>query len=178
MDIRNFILYALIFSLGAVSVSLVYEVSNIVSEKPIDVLKNPIDSASDVFSAAVEGKGIERISPGDHIKESQIRVYNDKVELNIQNAIWSRFADTNSMDPLLDAGSNGLEVVPSNAEDIQVGDIISYQSNDGIIVHRVIKIAEDEQGKYFIVKGDNNPAQDPGKVRFEQVKGIMVGVIY
>lgn len=178
MDWRNFVLYVLIFALGAVSISLIYEVGNVVSEKPVDVIKHPIESVSNTFTAAIEGRGVEKLSPADHVAESQIKVYKNKIELDIQNAIWSKFTDTNSMDPLLDAGSNGLEIVPENAEQINLGDIVSYESKDGIIVHRVIEINKDENGTYFILKGDNNPEQDPGKVRFEQIKGVVVGVIY
>lgn len=127
-----------------------------------------------------KGVASELVSPRDHVKEDQIHVYNDKIVLDIPSAIWSQFADTNSMDPLLDAGSNGIEIKPQLPEDISVGDVISYKSNeiDGIIIHRVIEISEDENGTYFIVKGDNNPVQDPEKVRFDQVQGILVGVIY
>jgi len=178
METRNILLFFLIFSLGAVSTCLIYEVSKITNEKPLDVVTNPVNSVSETLSAAVDGKGIERNSPGDHISESQINVFDDKVELDIQNAVWSRFADTNSMDPFLDEGSNGIEIKPKSMDEIKIGDIISYESNDGLIIHRVIKKEKDEQGEYLIVKGDNNPVQDPEKVRFSQVKGILVGIIY
>jgi hypothetical protein len=179
MEFRNLFLYMLIFALGAVSISLVYEVSSVVSERPLDVIKNPVDSLSETLSAATSGRGIERTSPADHIAESQIKVYNNKIELDIQNAIWSKFTNTNSMDPFLDEGSNGIEIIPTSESQIEVGDIISYESKaGGIIVHRVIKIEQDEEGTYFIVKGDNNPIQDPEQVRFSQVKGIVVGIIY
>jgi hypothetical protein len=178
MDVRNIVLFILIFALGAVSVSLVYEVGKITSETPLGVVSNPVQSVTDTFSAATSGKSIERISPGDHIKENQIKVYSNKVELEIPNAVWSKFTDTNSMDPFLDQGSNGIEIAPKNESDISIGDIISYQSTDGVIIHRVIGTNKDEQGTYFTVKGDNNPIQDPARVRFSQIKGILVGIIY
>ena len=34
------------------------------------------------------------------------------------------------------------------------------------------------EGIYFILKGDNNPEQDPGRVRFKQIKRVLIGVIY
>ena len=52
------------------------------------------------------------------------------------------------MDPLLDEEANGLEITPQNQEDLQVGDVIAYETNIGIIVHRIIDINEDEQGWY------------------------------
>ena len=179
MDIMNVALFVLIFALGAVSVSLVYEVGKITSETPLSVVSNPVESVAETLTAAASGKAVEKDSPSDHVQENQIKVYDNKVELEIKNAIWSKFTDTNSMDPFLDSGSNGIEVAPNDVSEIQVGDIISYASVEGgIIVHRVIEISEDRNGTYFVVKGDNNPVQDPEKVRFEQIKGILVGIIY
>ena len=84
------------------------------------------------------------------------------------------------MDPVIDKGANSIEITPSSSEVIAVGDIISYKSAyaSGTIIHRVIEKGEDEQGVYFIVKGDNNSAADPGKIRFDQVQGVLVAVIY
>lgn len=153
-----------VFSLGFFSASFTTQIVNY-----------PLSLGSLTGAAATE-----KLSPGDHIQENQIHVYNDKIVLDIPEAVWSEFADTNSMDPMLDKGANGIEIKPQSPEDIAVGDVISYKSNeiDGVIIHRVVSISEDEQGKYFIVKGDNNPIQDPENVRFEQVQGILVGVIY
>ncbi|MEK6886201.1 MAG: signal peptidase I [Nanoarchaeota archaeon] len=179
MEFRNTALFVLIFALGVVSASLIYEVGKITSETPLSVVSNPVQSVTDTFTAAVNGRSVEKNSPGDHINEKQIKVYNDKIELDIQNAIWSRFTDTNSMDPFLDSGSNGIEVIPNDISEIKVGDIVSYASKDGgIVIHRVIEINSDENGTYFIIKGDNNPIPDNEKVRFNQIKGILVGIIY
>jgi len=126
------------------------------------------------------GVSSEVNSPSDWIKESQIHVYKDRIQLDIKDAVWSNFADTNSMDPFLDSNSNGIEIKPDSAEQVQVGDIISYRSDyaNGIIIHRVIEKSQDEQGTYFKVKGDNNSLKDPGKIRFDQIEGVLVGIIY
>jgi len=179
MEFRNAILFALIFLLGAFSISLVYEVGNISSRQAVEVITNPVDSIAETLSIVRSGRSIERPSPGDHIKESQIKVFSDKIELDIENAVWSTFTNTNSMDPFLDEGANGIEIIPQDENEVQIGDIISYKAkNGGIIIHRVINTSKDSKGKYFIVKGDNNPFQDPEKVRFSQIQGILVGIIY
>ena len=54
----------------------------------------------------------ERVSPFNHIKQDQIKVYDDKIIIEIPNARWSNLADTGSMDPLLDEGANTLEKIP------------------------------------------------------------------
>jgi hypothetical protein len=179
MNLRNSILFILIFSLGAVSISLVYEVGKINYQSPVEVVKNPVGTVTETLAAVRNGQSIERLSPANHVEENQIKVFNNKVELDIKNAVWSRFTDTNSMDPFLDEGANGIEVIPSSENEIHVGDIVSYESiKGGIVIHRVVKIDEDVNGTYFVMKGDNNPIQDPEKVRFSQIKGILVGIIY
>lgn len=122
----------------------------------------------------------ERISPADHIAREGIIVTPDYVLIYIKDAFIAAYADTNSMDSTLDVEANGIEVIPSSAEDIGVGDIISYEANwtNGIVVHRVIEIGEDEEGIYYLAKGDNSPRVDPQKIRFNDIKGYLIGIIY
>ena len=127
-----------------------------------------------------ENKPKDIPSPYDHIKKEQVHVYTDKIVIDIEGASWAEFTDTDSMDPLLDIEANSFEIKPDSYEDIHVGDIISYSSEyaDGLIVHRVVETGEDKQGWYCRVKGDNLSSVDPGKIRFDQINGILVGVIY
>jgi hypothetical protein len=122
----------------------------------------------------------EKASPYDWVGEQNIHVENDKVTINIKNAEWSKFTDTNSMDPVIDAGANAIQIVPKDIADIHVGDIVSYTSGyaDGTIIHRVIEIGYDDKGWYCLMKGDNNSRNDQGKVRFSQIKRVVVAIIY
>ncbi len=124
--------------------------------------------------------GNERISPHDWISENDIYVFDDRVIIDVDNAKWATFTDTNSMDPVLDYGSNAIEIVPESEDDIHVGDIVAYRSDvaDSHIIHRVIEIGSDDLGKYYVMKGDNNTKVDPEKVRFEQINRIVVAIIY
>ena len=117
-------------------------------------------------------------SPQNRIEEEQILVTSDNVVINVKNLRWAKFTDTNSMDPVIDSEANSLEVVPTDESEVHIGDIISYESVYGVLIHRVIDIKEDEKGIYYIVKGDNNETADPFKVRFADVTGIVVGVLY
>ncbi|MEK6858035.1 MAG: hypothetical protein AABX39_05605 [Nanoarchaeota archaeon] len=119
----------------------------------------------------------EKLSPYDWVKEEQIKVYSDKIVLEIPDAKWAKFSDTNSMDPLFDVDANVLQIVPKNNADVHTGDIISYETSQGTIIHRVVELGYDGDW-YAITKGDNNQQNDPEKVRFSQVKKIVVGVIY
>ena len=120
----------------------------------------------------------ERNSPANHLSEDKIQVYKDFAVIRAPELMWATFANTNSMDPVLDADTHALEVPPRTPEDIHVGDIVSYALDGEIIVHRVIRIGSDDEGWYAILKGDNNPAPDPEKMRFSQIHGIVVGIIY
>lgn len=122
----------------------------------------------------------DKISPYDHITEDQIHVFQNKVIIDIQNAEWARFTDTKSMDPVIDLGTNAIEIRPASPEQIHEGDIVSYRSKyaDGIIIHRVIETGYDNKGWYAKMKGDNNMLTDPGKIRFDQVERMVVAIIY
>ncbi len=139
-------------------------------------IENP---ASFTFNSEKNSKN-SILPPSDHISTDKIRVYDDRVFLDLPDASWSVFTDTHSMDPVLSPNANGLEIKPKSEDDIQVGDIVAYTSHytTGIIVHRVIDKQKDEEGTYYTIKGDNNPTSDPGKIRFNQITGVVVAIVY
>jgi len=122
----------------------------------------------------------ENFSPYDRIEERQIHVYRDRIVIDIPEASLTRYANTNSMDPVLDEGAHGIEIVPKSEYSIHVGDIVAYQPEDNniLVAHRVIDISEDENGAYFVIKGDNVSYADPEKIRFSQIKYVLIGVLY
>jgi len=87
-------------------------------------------------------------------------------------------AASNSMDPVLEENNIVLEVTPQSPAELYIGDIIIYQSGDSRVIHRIVDIGYDAEGWYAITKGDNNPLPDPAKVRFVQVLGVVIGIIY
>lgn len=135
-------------------------------------------TAMSTFEIPTYSSAPERLSPSDHLAENQIFVYNDFAVVRAENLFWARFSNTNSMDPILDETANSLEIKPKKPENIQVGDIISYVFKENYIVHRVVYSGYDDLGWYALVKGDNNPEPDPEKVRFEQIRGVVVGILY
>ena len=119
-------------------------------------------------------------SPSDWIQEDQITISKDDILLKVEGAAIARFANTNSMDPILDENSNGIEIVPQSPSEINIGDIIVYNKNeiDENVIHRVVAKGSDESGIYFLVRGDNNEKIDPVKVRFYDIKYVLIGVLY
>ncbi|MEM4260442.1 MAG: signal peptidase I [Candidatus Woesearchaeota archaeon] len=158
--IRKIIIIIIIFLFGMASSSIY---ANINSERPFGINITPNIN-----------------SPADRISQDQIKVYNDRVVIYIDNPQWASFTPTGSMEPVLNEKTNAIEIKPKSIEDIKVGDIISYKSKyvDGILIHRVIYKGNDEEGAYVIVKGDNNPVSDPGRIRFNQIERVVVGLIY
>jgi signal peptidase I len=144
------------------------------------LLSGILASVGLVSGYSFEDSTPEQASPQDRVLEHQIEVYPDRVILAVEGVKWASFADTNSMDPLIDKGANALQLVPESSDDIGVGDIVSYMPENGQyrVIHRVVYKGEDEQGVYFVVKGDNNPVSDPGKVRFEQIDRVLFAIIY
>ncbi len=119
-----------------------------------------------------------RASPSNYILQDQVRVFNTHVTLDIENVKWAKFKDTGSMLPIINKDSFALQIEPQCPRDINVGDIVSYKRNEDIIIHRVVHAGEDHEGPYFVLRGDNNPVNDPGKVRCEQIDRKVIGILY
>jgi len=131
--------------------------------------------------SGLTGRAIERPSPSDHLQADDIAVYNDRVVLDLQDVIFAQFTNTNSMDSVLDETANAIEQRPKSEDEVQEGDIIAYQNSctgDSTIIHRVIKKDKDQLGTYYYAKGDNNPSADPCVIRFDDIKGVVVAIIY
>jgi len=118
-----------------------------------------------------------RQAPSNYLLEEHIEVYDDRIVIYVNGSSLSHYADSGSMKPLLDSGSNGIRVQVTSADEINVGDIISFRQEDLLIVHRVIEKGVDEAGTYFITKGDNNMLSD-GKIRFESIEYKTIGVLW
>ncbi len=116
-------------------------------------------------------------APFNFVGEEQIHIYDDKIIIEVSGASLSRYAPTGSMKPVLDEHSNGIRIKPNSEGEIHIGDIISFRKDSYLIVHRVVDKGEDEQGFYFITKGDNNDIVD-GKIRFKDIEYVTIGVIW
>jgi len=122
--------------------------------------------------------GTERISPVERLSWDDIRLTADGIFIEADGIRLVAIADTNSMDPVLDKESKVLSLKPTSSNQIFVGDIISYKERfgDRIIIHRVVEIGNDGSW-YAVTKGDNNAISD-GKIRWDQVRSVLVGIIY
>ncbi|MDD5331571.1 MAG: hypothetical protein PHE43_01975 [Candidatus Nanoarchaeia archaeon] len=117
-------------------------------------------------------------SPSDRVTISNLELSKNKLTVNLEDIHLAQFEDTNSMDPILDENSIGIEIKPNDENGLSVGDIVAYEYEGEMIIHRIEKISYDNEGWYATLKGDNNSFSDPFKVRFNQIKYILVGVLY
>ena len=113
-------------------------------------------------------------APSDWINESQINIISEFVCIYGKNGSISNYAPSGSMKPTFDTGANGIRIVPSSPEQIEVGDIVTWGDN---IVHRVIQEGIDGEDYWYITKGDNSPSPD-NKIRFSDIKYVTIGILY
>ena len=81
---------------------------------------------------------------------------------------------TSSMEPTMPPGSVVI-VRPTDAGDLRVGDVITYQLRSGepeVVTHRIISLVSSTDGSTkFVTQGDNNGAADPTPVDDVQIRG-------
>jgi len=161
-DRLNIVAYSLLFIAGFFSCVIfisIFSFFQIGIEKPLRIS----------FSETINN------APSDWIKINQIQVTENSISINIPNASISSYAPTGSMKPTLDYGSNGIRIKPNSPEQIEIGDIITFGEEN--IVHRVVEKGIDENGYWFITKGDNNQVSD-GQIRFEDINYVTIGILY
>lgn len=172
LDKHVMLLSLVVFSLGWLS-SSIYNIQGD-NEKKFDSYNESVEKLQKVEETR------DKPSPHSKIGKEQISVYDNEVVIKVDNPQWAIFTDTKSMDPVIDSTSKAIEIIPRSEEDVHIGDIVAYKSEykNGIVTHRVLDTGYDSVGWYAILKGDNNNSADPGKIRFEQIKRVVVAVIY
>ena len=77
---------------------------------------------------------------------------------------------TGSMEPEIPVGS--LAVVKHvDAASLTEGDVIAYEKDGAVVVHRVLEI--DAAAAEITTKGDANDVQDPRPVKYDEVIGVV-----
>lgn len=165
MDKYSLLRFGLIFFIGFISCMLLFSALSAGLEQPLS------------FSGLNLLLNYNIRAPGNWIEKNQINVYDDFIVLHIKGASISSYADSGSMRPVLDSTSNGIRIKPQSQDQINIGDIVTFKQGLNLIVHRVVDKGTDQEGTYFITKGDFNNTDD-GKIRFKDIKYVTVGVIW
>jgi signal peptidase I len=122
-----------------------------------------------------------------HDIQDEITGFYDKInktyliEMGNHQIIISTCKNTGSMYPTIGDNTTVLLKKDIESNEIKKGDIISFKTEHKNILHRVINTDEDEKGLFFITKGDNNMNNDfgtYGKIRPDQIRGVVIGIIY
>jgi len=122
------------------------------------------------------GGTTDQDNPFDYISGNEIHLFSDKLVIDKPGLSYASVKDTKSMEPLLSSNSHVIEAKPEQ-NTLQKGDIISFTKQDKIITHAITEINTDAQGWYAITKGYNNEFNDKWKVRFDEIKGVVVGIL-
>jgi len=117
-------------------------------------------------SGIIEWNDIVKVSGGVKIKEVSL------VPL-LMNPEHST-----SMLPFMDSKTTVLATEEFDFDDLKIGDIVIYEDDGFNIAHAIMSIEVDEKGKYLVMRGYNNYILDSLKVRKENIKYLVTGVLY
>ena len=110
------------------------------------------------------------------LTEDDIQLKDNQLIININNSQILTYSDTRSMQPYVNQNSMSIILKPEYGS-LKVGDVIIFQKNGKLITHRIVGLGTDNSGVFYLTQGDNNEVSD-GKIRFEDIKGVVVGVLY
>lgn len=81
-----------------------------------------------------------------------------------------------SMSPVFEKGA--VVIVDQKYSDLNIGDIIAFKSDSGVIVvHRLIRFIKDQGNIYYYTKGDANNNEDDYKLSRENIIGVVKNYI-
>lgn len=182
--IANILLVILAISLTILLIGTIYmeykTSENEIKERSLAVTESKVQNATDKLNIKDNDTFMYIGFPKNRVDNKNFTFYSDKVCINFDNLVIGSYElkPSGSMYPMLYEGAE-IIVEKVSENDIQKGDIVSYKDNEGkLILHRVVEVNSDSSGKFYIVKGDNNPVIDHYKVRYENIVGIVVAITY
>ena len=99
----------------------------------------------------------------------------------VKSPVWlTTVQDTNSMEPLIDAGHTViLSGDPELLDKVAVGNVIVWvKPNGNSRIHSIIEIKEDKDGWFCQTQGLNCAHPDPERIRRADIKWVALGVIW
>ena len=99
--------------------------------------------------------------------------------LSFGGVVKARVVLTESMTPLIKPGDVVI-TTPVSRKTPEIGDIVTYVAKRfdgspvGTFTHRII---DGDKDSGFVVKGDNNPAPDVQRPKYEDIAGVLIFVI-
>ena len=141
--------------------------------------KDPEPEPAILWSPYPPVSGVERISPQGWVPYEKVSRGYDKVTIKGKKLRYGILADTNSMDRFMDHPHMVVTETDFDRSKLIVGDIISFNAGTGSdILHQIIRIKTDGQGRCYTVQGTNNDRPDPYEIRDQHIRGVLITVIY
>lgn len=140
----------------------------------------------------------EKVAPSDIVPETSIAVIGSTVVIDYAktNIPFTKpplistpgLLDSDSMLAVFDFGHNNIMLRGADAKNqkimvnfIKAGDIIIYTHPYMIggypVIHRVVEVGLDNEGRWFTLKGDHNDQADPVKIRDKHILTLYAGTI-
>jgi len=120
----------------------------------------------------------EDIKSPETISPLMFNLTEDYLTINLDNITFFNITSGVSMFPAIHHNSILLYRLLGN-NSIYIGDVIRYKYKKDVFVHhRVIDVREDNEGIYYITKGDNIPNNDIIRVRRENITHKLIGILY
>lgn len=80
---------------------------------------------------------------------------------------------SDSMSPKINKGDAVIIEKLKAKDKLKKGDIIAYDKDSKIIVHRIVKVKEEKGKTVYVTKGDINNSADSRYVKRKQIKGVV-----
>ena len=119
------------------------------------------------------------------VKTTNVHFYNDKIVIDLPlDYYYSGNHIGNSMYPVITENTCEIVLPVKNDTVIEIGDIISFNvtkeyciKNNCRYMHRVVKKGIDNDGEYYITKGDNNLFKDRIRIRKNDINYMVIMII-
>lgn len=95
---------------------------------------------------------------------------------NYKKGIFKHYAvsiGSNSMVPYINKGDVVIveKLSEEEIDELKIDDVLIFKYNDKVLVHRIIRIIEADNTKYFYTKGDNNDSEDGHPIKVSNIIG-------
>lgn len=122
----------------------------------------------------------EEIGPTGVIDKSEVTVKSGNILIKEEGIVPFYIGNDKSMSmlPFMDSKTTILATKNFKYNGLKVGDIIVFRDNGDNVAHTIMRIAEDEEGKYLLTRGYNNYWLDNIKHREGGVDYLVTGVLY
>ena len=80
---------------------------------------------------------------------------------------------SDSMHPYIDRGDAVLLNSSVNKNKLKTGDVIAFENDNKVVIHRLFEIKEEKEKTYYITKGDANNTTDDIEVTYSDIVGVV-----